>query len=135
MQQSATERGRDRGRQRERDKERDWELRTLAMPKAQEQWQMGQGMADKWDCCMQQQQQQHWQVELQLQLQLRCLVYEDRWYGYASVANNTHFVLNGTLGTNLACSFVYATATVAVGVVERTTTTTTLQLLSFSCSK
>lgn len=107
------------------------------MPKAQEQWQMGQGMAEKWDCCMQQ---QHWQVELQLQLQLRCSVYEDRWHRYASVANNTHFALNGTLGTNLACSYVYATATttatVAVGVVERTTTTTTLQLLSLcSCSK
>lgn len=90
---------------------------------------------------MQQQQQQHFQVELQLQLQLqlRCSVYEDRWHGYASVANNTHFALNGTLGTNLACSSVYANATVAVGVVERTTTTTTttttLQLLSFSCSK
>lgn len=66
------------------------------------------------------------QLQLQLQqLQLHCSVYEDRWHRYASVANNTHFALNGTLGTNLACSFVYATATatVAVGVVERTTTT------------
>lgn len=66
-------------------------------------------------------------LQLQQQLQLHCSVYEDRWHRYASVANNTHFALNGTLGTNLACSFVYATATatatVAVGVVERTTTT------------